>query len=79
MVSCASCGADWSQGHFSPGCQQCGGGALETPCLICGGRCGALWQRAVADSRDDNVAHWFGCCALPEEEQRALLASRRPE
>lgn len=74
MIACTDCGTDWSQGNFSPGCTQCGGGALATPCPICGGRCGARWQRALFDSQDENLAHWYGRCALPEEEQRALLS-----
>jgi hypothetical protein len=47
---------------------------MERPCLVCGGRCGARWQRALFDSQDENLAHWYGRCALPEEEQRALLS-----
>lgn len=27
------------------GCVECGGYALERPCPVCGGRCGAVWKR----------------------------------
>lgn len=64
QLICHSCGADWSQGHYSPGCQQCGGGALEIACPVCHGRCGRRWQRAVLDSWDFNIAHWAGQCGL---------------
>lgn len=61
---CHNCGANWSQGQYSPGCPQCGGGALERACLVCKGRCGRRWQRAVLDSWDFGTAHWGGQCAL---------------
>lgn len=73
MASCVSCGANWSEGKFSPGCPECGGGALDAPCLICGGRCGSRWQRAVQDSNDSRLAHFHGQCGLPQAEQRAIL------
>jgi hypothetical protein len=76
MVSCTSCGADWSEGDFSPKCAQCGGGALDVLCLVCGGKCGARWQRAIIDSQDEDLANWFGTCALPKQEQRDLLSRR---
>ena len=62
-IVCSSCGAEWSRGTFSQHCRECGGGALEHACLVCGGRCGQQWQRAVIDSRDEHEAHWIGACA----------------
>ena len=62
-ILCSSCGADWSRGTFSQHCRECGGGALEHACLVCGGQCGQQWQRAVIDSRDEHEAHWIGACA----------------
>ena len=77
MTICISCGADWSQGEFSADCPQCGGGALERACPVCGGRCGRMWMRAVLDSQESNMAHWIGSCGLPAEEQRALFEVKR--
>ena len=71
-TGCYSCGADWSQGHFSDDCEECGGGGLERLCLLCGGQCGSYWKRAILDSHDFEVAHWAGRCDLPEEEQKAM-------
>ena len=73
MASCTDCGADWSQGRFSVDCKQCGGGALEIDCPVCEGKCGAKWQRAVMDSQDFGLAHWFGSCRLTPQEQAAIL------
>jgi hypothetical protein len=62
-ILCSSCGADWSRGMFRQHCRECGGGALEHACLVCGGRCGQPWQRVVIDSRDEHEAYWIGACA----------------
>jgi hypothetical protein len=59
---CRNCGANWSQGQFSVDCQQCGGEALEVPCLMCDGTCGRRFDRAIVDSQDYNKAHWVGHC-----------------
>ena len=74
---CTSCGADWTEGHWTAGCEECGGGALDRPCLLCGGRCGNTWRRAVLDSNDSRCGHWAGACGLPEEEQERLRAEAR--
>ena len=68
-ASCRTCGAKWSQGAFSPKCRECGGGALDAACLICGGKCGARWQRAVMDSNETGLAHFYGQCLLREKER----------
>jgi len=65
-ICCTSCGANWAEGIFTSGCQECGGGALDIACLQCGGRCGARWHRAVMDSQDEKDAHWVGECKLPK-------------
>lgn len=67
---CCTCGADWKAGAFGPDCPECGGGALERPCMRCGGRCGAVWRRAVMDSQDEGLAHWVGSCRLPPSSPR---------
>jgi hypothetical protein len=54
----------WHAGKWTEGCVECGGGALEIDCLICRGRCGSKWERAVLDSNDFGDAHWFGICRL---------------
>jgi len=77
LASCLTCGADWSQGNFSPECPECGGGALDAPCPACAGKCGARWQRAVIDSNDAHLAHFYGSCALTEEERRNNLKKSR--
>jgi len=28
---CTSCDADWTEGQWTAGCEECGGGALEQP------------------------------------------------
>jgi hypothetical protein len=65
-AACTTCGADWSEGRFGAECVECGGGALERACVLCGGRCGQTWRRAVTDSHDFREAHWHGRCALPK-------------
>ena len=60
---CRRCGAIWSDGRFTEGCDACGGGAMERPCYMCGGRCGVVNQRAVSDSNSSGVGHWLGLCA----------------
>jgi hypothetical protein len=62
MATCASCGADWTAGDFTLGCEECGGATLEVPCPLCGGACGRVWRRAVDDSHHAGVAHWSGRC-----------------
>ncbi|KAK4874719.1 hypothetical protein RN001_014079 [Aquatica leii] len=45
MSSCFTCGVSWVEDHVSLDCSECGGYALERPCLICDGSCGAVWKR----------------------------------
>ncbi len=68
-ASCTTCGADWSAGGFSPGCAECGGGAMTRDCDFCQGRCGAVWRRAVVDSNDTREAHWLGTCNAKTEAE----------
>jgi hypothetical protein len=75
-VACTTCGTVWSAGKFTPESKECGGGAMEAPCLVCGGRCGAVWLRAVSDSQSEHLGHWAGRCRLPVEEQRALMEKK---
>jgi len=75
---CLTCGANWSAGDWTRDCKECGGGALGTPCLVCGGRCGSTWDKAVLDTIDSSLAHWSGVCNLPKEEQQAIRDQRSP-
>lgn len=61
---CTSCGANWAEGESNPDCVECGGFALSRHCPVCGGQCGAIWQRAIIDSNDRHEAHWMGKCKL---------------
>ena len=67
MARCATCYVDWSSGRFTEDCEECGGGAMERPCAYCGGRCGMVMERAVADSNDSGIGHWMGRCRLPRK------------
>ncbi len=70
---CASCDAAWSEGAHTEGCEECGGGAMTRPCVLCGGRCGATVQRMPLDSIDHHLAHWIGGCRLDREAQLRLM------
>src|SRR5687768_1682547 len=77
MSFCSQCDARWADGEFNEDCCECGGGALECACPICNGQCGSRWVRAIEDSHLEKVAHWYGCCALPLEQQQQLLQARQ--
>ena len=66
---CTCCGANWTDGEYSDDCVECGGGAMERGCIVCGGLCDSIFIRAVIDSNDTRVAHWIGSCRLPPSEQ----------
>lgn len=60
--ACVTCGAAWSLGEWSADCAECAGGALKRACPVRAGRCGAVWRRAIMDSRDFGIGHWLGPC-----------------
>ena len=66
---CSSCGAGWSKNEYTHDCIECEDGAMERGCIVCGGRCGSIYKRAVIDSWDTKEAHWIGGCSLPGDEQ----------
>ena len=66
---CSSCGANWTGDEYSDDCMECGGGAMEHNCILCGGHCGSVFKRAVIDSWDTGEAHWIGGCQLPPNEK----------
>lgn len=66
IFCCATCGANWTAGAWAPGCEECGGGAMDKACEFCGGRCGARMQRAAVDSQDAGRAQFFGRCLLAD-------------
>jgi hypothetical protein len=35
------------QGTYTDGCEECGGGAMEHPCLACAGKCGNIWKKML--------------------------------
>lgn len=63
MPICGSCGADWAADDWTPGCDECGGGAMTRACPVCGGACGRIFQRDIAATHEDGVAVWQGSCA----------------
>ena len=66
---CSSSGANWAENEYSNDCMEFGGGAMERSCIICDGRCGSVYKRAVIDSRDTKDGHWIGVCNLSAAEQ----------
>jgi len=70
---CTSCGANWGEGEYSDDCMECGGGDMERSCILCGGRCGSVYKRAVIDSWDTGEAHWIGGCKLPPSEKQKCM------
>jgi hypothetical protein len=63
-MQCYSCGSNWAAGNYTDGCEECGGGAMEHPCLACGGKCGNIWKKMLVDTHDSGQAHWLGACGL---------------
>lgn len=60
---CFSCGVSWADSHVSLDCSECGGYALERPCPVCDGACGAVWKRDLSMSHANGRARWTGECA----------------
>ena len=76
MTTCFICGCIWSRGDYTEDCLACGGAAMQRPCCICDGVCGAIWHRQAELSRSHGEAHWDGKCLLPAEEQERLMLAR---
>ncbi|MFT3841694.1 MAG: hypothetical protein QM723_32190 [Myxococcaceae bacterium] len=64
---CMTCRAPWSDGYWTWGCEECGGGAMSRPCGFCSGLCGGEMHRAPMDSNDSGRAEFFGKCLQPIE------------
>ncbi|XP_071051947.1 protein pinocchio isoform X3 [Onthophagus taurus] len=62
LTSCFTCGVSWADHHVSLDCSECGGYALERPCPICEGICGAQWKRDLSESHACSKARWQGEC-----------------
>lgn len=62
VFTCMTCGARWTDGHWSWRCEECGGGAMRMPCGMCLGTCGGFFERAALDSNDSGLAHFGGLC-----------------
>lgn len=61
-TQCEECGSNWSANEIGSSCRTCGGYALFRPCPVCGGKCGAIWERAVIDSNDSQEPVFLGAC-----------------
>lgn len=62
--SCFTCGVSWYEDHVSLDCTECGGYAMQRPCLRCEGRCNGVWTRDLAASHEQRCAKWEGQCQL---------------
>lgn len=60
--SCFTCGVNWCEGHVSLDCFECGGYAMQRPCVHCDGHCEGVWMRDLAASHKFQHAQWFGEC-----------------
>ncbi|ELU16065.1 hypothetical protein CAPTEDRAFT_155984 [Capitella teleta] len=74
ITRCHLCWSVWFKRECSSSCLECGGFAMQRPCPICNGRCGAVWKRDVEMSHSHSKAHWDGECRLPPDQMRAFLA-----
>lgn len=74
MSSCFTCGVSWVEDHVSLDCSECGGYALERPCLICDGSCGAVWKRDLTKSHSSSKAQWEGECKHSLKQQPKLVS-----
>lgn len=45
---CFTCGVSWADSHVSLDCSECGGYAMERPCIKCEGECGQRWRRDLS-------------------------------
>ncbi|CAH0563992.1 unnamed protein product [Brassicogethes aeneus] len=84
MTSCFTCGVSWTDKHVSLDCSECGGYALDRPCMACDGTCGASWKRDFTQSHSCGKARWTGECAkkifqTPQVEALAQELSTRLE
>ena len=70
---CSSCGANWTNYEYSNDCMECGCGAMERSCIICGGHCGSVYKRSIIDSWDTKEAQWIGSCNLSVAEQLKFI------
>lgn len=77
-IRCSTCLSSWSQFEFQRDCPECGGGALQIPCPTCTGTCGSMWNRAIADSNDSQIAHWIGSCYHLTDRYAELGDTPRP-
>ncbi|XP_077559711.1 uncharacterized protein LOC144174745 [Haemaphysalis longicornis] len=64
LNTCFTCGVNWSEEHISLDCAECGGYAMQRPCLLCNGSCGQVWSRDLAASHNLQRAEWLGECLL---------------
>lgn len=75
--SCFSCGVSWYEDHVSLDCSECGGYAMQRPCLKCDGQCDSIWRRDLAASHDTHKAQWEGECKLNSNDKQKVLNGLR--
>lgn len=74
--SCFTCGVSWYQDHASLDCAECGGYALNRPCLHCNGSCEGVWSRDLAASHKLRRAQWLGECKKAPRDAAAAPKSQ---
>ncbi|XP_045478124.1 protein pinocchio isoform X2 [Harmonia axyridis] len=79
MTTCFTCGVSWNDSHVSLDCSECGGYALDRPCLECEGKCGAMWKRDLSLSHSSGKARWQGECALSKSQNNTNKALESDE
>ncbi|XP_044759392.1 protein pinocchio isoform X2 [Coccinella septempunctata] len=76
MTTCFTCGVSWNDSHVSLDCSECGGYALDRPCLECEGKCGATWKRDLSLSHSSGKARWQGECAHSKSQSNTKTSER---
>lgn len=74
--SCFTCGVSWYEDHASLDCAECGGYALNRPCLHCNGSCDEVWSRDLAASHKLRRAQWQGECKKAPPQDAAAPKSQ---
>ncbi|KAH3709338.1 hypothetical protein DPMN_068800 [Dreissena polymorpha] len=73
ISTCHLCKQCWYDAKCSKHCPECGGYAMDRPCVVCGGQCHQTWRRNIAKTHSFHKAHWDGKCDLPLDVQQALM------
>lgn len=76
ISTCHLCKQCWFDNRYSHDCPECGGYALQRPCVICAGQCEQIWHRDVTKTHSFHLAHWEGRCDninMPLDIQHVLM------